>query len=261
VALNAVSNPVTIPNLTNVAEIAIGAHHACVMKTSGALGCWGANSSGQLGIGTTTNSATVQYASAQVSKLAMGDDFGCAISGSVRCWGNNASGQVGDGTTTNRPWPEWLGLTGMVSIAAGSAHACAVRGDGIVKCWGNNGYGQLGDDTFTNRNRPTQVPGITDAAEVVASANTTCVRHKDGSVSCWGLGSTGPLGDGAGDFSRPTPKKVLDLSGVLKLAAGHDNMYALLQDRRLFCWGSDEYGQCGAGSFGTRFTPVPSVIQ
>jgi alpha-tubulin suppressor-like RCC1 family protein len=49
-----------VPGLSNVEAIFVGgtAYHACVALTGGAVMCWGQNTYGQLGDGTTTNRAT-----------------------------------------------------------------------------------------------------------------------------------------------------------------------------------------------------------
>jgi alpha-tubulin suppressor-like RCC1 family protein len=41
--------------LTGVAAIAVGGFHSCALKTDGVARCWGGNSSGELGDGSTTN--------------------------------------------------------------------------------------------------------------------------------------------------------------------------------------------------------------
>ncbi len=49
------------------------------------------------------------------------------------------------------------GLSGVVSVSAGSEFACAVQDDGLVFCWGNNDFGQLGDGTEVGRTTPSAV--------------------------------------------------------------------------------------------------------
>ena len=44
-----------------------------------------------------------------------------------------------------------------IAVAAGSAHTCAVLGNGGVQCWGSNENGQLGTGDTTSRTLPTSV--------------------------------------------------------------------------------------------------------
>jgi alpha-tubulin suppressor-like RCC1 family protein len=46
--------PATTPTLTNARAIAAGIKHACAVVSDTDIECWGDNSSGELGDGTTT---------------------------------------------------------------------------------------------------------------------------------------------------------------------------------------------------------------
>ena len=48
--------PVRVPGLTNVVAIGAGAEHTCAVAADGSAWCWGDDTHGQLGDGTTTNS-------------------------------------------------------------------------------------------------------------------------------------------------------------------------------------------------------------
>jgi alpha-tubulin suppressor-like RCC1 family protein len=91
-----------------VQAISLGNWDNCAV-VNGDLQCWGASSCGELGDGSTTDSAVpvqVMGLTSGVVAIAAGDGHTCAVvNGGVQCWGRNDSGQLGNGSYTNSPVP------------------------------------------------------------------------------------------------------------------------------------------------------------
>ena len=148
-------------------SVASGWRHSCALKSSGQLLCWGRNNGGSLGDGTTVDSLIPrQVGSREYLGLSVpsAGEHTCAItsSGGLECWGVNKAGQLGEGTKGKQTRPTQVsGLTsGVVEVAAGKMHTCALLHGGDVRCWGNNHYRQFGNGTTTDSLVPTPVLGI-----------------------------------------------------------------------------------------------------
>ncbi len=158
-------DPREVLGLTSgVKAIVAGVFHTCALTAGGEVWCWGENLSGELGDGSYQSSPVpvkVGGLEAGIQAVVVGGSHTCVLTkaGGVKCWGGNAGGQLGDGTTTDRNVPaDVSGLTsGVVAIAAGGSHTCAMMSDGSVKCWGQNEEGQLGNGTNTSSNTPVNV--------------------------------------------------------------------------------------------------------
>jgi alpha-tubulin suppressor-like RCC1 family protein len=201
-----------------VVDIGVGTDSACAVLNTGGVRCWGDNTFGQLGNGTTEGSSTpvdvLQVAGA--TQVTVGDRFACATiaDGTAKCWGSNAKGNLGDGSVLDRTVPVLVsGLTDVRSMAAGHGSTCAITDAGGVQCWGQNTYGQLGNGTAKRSRIPTQVIGLTHGvAEVSPDRNHTCAATVEGAVLCWGKNGWHQLGDGT-DTDRLTPVAVLGVAG------------------------------------------------
>lgn len=115
-------------------EIAAGEHHSCARVASGRVFCWGRNTFGQLGDGTTTTRWTpvrVEGAwSSHAVQVGAGHSHSCLLrqSGRVACWGGNTHGELGDGTGIQRinPVPVQF-VSNVTRLATGIRHTCALR--------------------------------------------------------------------------------------------------------------------------------------
>jgi alpha-tubulin suppressor-like RCC1 family protein len=246
----------------NLSTVASGNDHVCALGSGGTVFCWGLNTWGQLGVGTTTTSAVPRQVLGISNAVEVGTSGGSSFArladGTVVGWGLHFGlGELGDGSRdTQQPSPvPVLGLNGTVDISTGGfAHSCAVRFDGTIRCWGYNAYGQLGDGTTANRVAPGLVVGITRAVEVSAGYLHSCARLEDGTVQCWGYNAYGQLGNGTTDNSL-SPVTVIGISNAVELASGTSHTCARLQDGSVQCWGYNAYGQLGDGTTTNRVAP------
>jgi hypothetical protein len=252
--------PVQIPVPANfaVTDIAAGMYHACSADAGGNMYCWGTNTDGQFGNGTTTSSATPVFVRGSISALAAGFSHTCALDsfGNVMCAGKNDVGQLGNGTGVNSLTFVNAWNAGALAIAAGQIHTCFIALDGTVRCFGGNYYGNLGDGTTTTRLSPVAVTGLSSVVQIATGAEHTCALLQGGTVSCWGAS---PYLGTAQNINQPLPVQVPGLSGVL---AVHSNFgihtCVNLSDDSVKCWGGNPYGQIGNGT--CDYAPKPTTV-
>ncbi|MBL0124814.1 MAG: Ig-like domain repeat protein [Betaproteobacteria bacterium] len=198
-------SPADVPGLTSgVVAMSAGHAHNCVVTAAGGVKCWGYNNTSALGDGTNIaryEPVDVVGLASGVAAVAAAHGHTCALTtvGGVKCWGANGSGQLGDGTNFDRSTPvDVSGLSsGVVAIATGGDHTCALTTTGGVKCWGSNAYGQLAADAATFvQLRPGDVIGLTTGvASITTGYAHTCAQTTSGYLMCWGNNSYGQLGD------------------------------------------------------------------
>jgi alpha-tubulin suppressor-like RCC1 family protein len=125
--------------------------------------CWGVNSQGQFGDGTTISSSTPVAAANDLlfGSVAAGSSYTCGVTtqGIGYCWGTNFVGQLGIGSTASPITvpAEISGLLHMKSISVLYDHSCGVTIDNVGYCWGTNSSGQLGTGTMVQSSVPMRV--------------------------------------------------------------------------------------------------------
>ncbi|MEK2688537.1 RCC1 domain-containing protein [Bdellovibrio sp. GT3] len=241
-------------------KVSSGEAHTCGITQSGILKCWGANYSGQLGIGSTINQSSPAIVDNGISyqMVVASIDHTCAItsSGILKCWGDNTSGQLGNGTNvaTNAPVVIDSGVT-FSSVAAGYEHTCAITTSGSLKCWGLNDSGQLGNGSMTSLSLPALIDIGFIYSSVTAGGSHTCAIQNSGQLKCWGKNDSGQLGTG-GTSSISSPNLVDGSTTYSMVSAFSDYTCGVTTTGSLKCWGYNGAGQLGNNTTTTLMTPT-----
>jgi alpha-tubulin suppressor-like RCC1 family protein len=268
-AIDFLTAPTRLPSMPGpgaIDEIAAGDTHLCVLRRDGGVACAGNSTGGLLGRSTVLSVATpTTVPLGAVSELALGSAFGCTRdgAGATSCWGSNLHGTLGDGTGQSRFEPVSVrGLTA-TQLAASFWSACALVSGRAPVCWGRNQSGQLGDGTRVTRAAPVPVnTPHTDWTRIRPSAAFSCGLRSTGEVLCWGANALGQLADGT-IVDHYTPDPVLGLpAGVVDIAVGDTHACAPTDAGGMFCWGSNGFGQLGAGvAGGNALRPTPVLAR
>jgi alpha-tubulin suppressor-like RCC1 family protein/putative cell wall-binding protein len=214
-------------DLSTVTQVSAGLAVACAVTSSGNVDCWGANTFGGLGIGSTKpirEDTPVEVEGvggtgdlSTVTQVSAGAWVTCAGTSTdhVYCWGTMPVAN----TSNERTPVEIVGVGGIgdlstvAQISAGALDACAAATTHHAFCWGANTTGDLGDGTTTVARTPVEVEGVggtgslSTVTQVSAGWSSTCATTATGHAYCWGANATGQLGDGTTTNAR-TPVAV-----------------------------------------------------
>jgi alpha-tubulin suppressor-like RCC1 family protein len=268
--------PVAVSGSLVFAQISAGEYSVCALTTGNVGYCWGQNSSGQLGNGSTA-STSKPVEEGPVNEVSIGGLFSCAIStagGGTYCTGQGTSGQLGNGSAANSLSPvEVTGSSSYTQLDAGFNHTCALSSAGAVYCWGDNTYGEDGNNTVTT---PEKTPvtvytggvmsGLT-LTQISAGGEHTCALSSAGAAYCWGDDTYGELGNSttssvAGTYDAPVAVATSGaLSGqtLTQVSAGQGFTCALDSTGIPYCWGNNASGQLGNGTTTSSDVPVAIV--
>jgi alpha-tubulin suppressor-like RCC1 family protein len=273
-------NPVTVPGLTGVTQIAGSGEHMMALLANGTVKTWGANLFGQLGIGTTAygkEDCSVNCRSlvpvavpglANVRAVFAGgaDNAALLSNGTVVAWGENKSGQLGTGDNRERTTPVVVrGLSNVKTLRLGGTatlggHIFALLNDGGVKALGYNGQGQLGIGTTVNRPSPVKVPALS-GARAISTSWTHSLALVGGKLLAWGNNANGELGVhttvlcGSAKTAKPCAKTpvAVPLAGANYIAAGYAAS-DVAAGEHAYSTGHNNYGQLGDGTRTDRRT-------
>lgn len=237
---------VTPPMSIAFRQLSLGWKHTCGLAQDGLVYCWGSNSHGQLGDGTTVDHLTIApvlQGELAFVELAAGADHTCARTreGATYCWGSNTRSELGDGSSVARSVPTAVAQAGtpVTALAAGSFHTCGLTSNGAAFCWGDNTFGELGIGTGDPmRSTPTRVvQGELIFRSLTANELHSCALTSAGRAYCWGSNASGEVGDGT-RATRTTPNAVSQGDQVfIALASGANHACGLTGEGSAICWG------------------------
>jgi alpha-tubulin suppressor-like RCC1 family protein len=260
----------TAAQVLSFSQVSAGEDYTCGVTTDNRAYCWGHNTQGELGDGTTTGRLTpVAVAGGlRFRQISAGYFTTCGVTTDYRayCWGANDLGEVGDGTTTPRLTPVPVaGGRQFRQVETNFEHSCGVSyPDNRAYCWGDNGDGALGNGTNTGpengnygpySSKPVAVVGTLVFRQVSAGYYHTCGVTTDNRAFCWGLNKYGQIGDSSTAFRRLKPSRVAPTRQFRQVDAGADFTCAVATDYRAFCWGNGRSGQVGNGKAYLSFWP------
>jgi len=274
------NTPQAVTGITKAASVASDgdsvAEGYCAVLSTGGMDCWGDNSSGELGNGTTGGPDAGGYDTPQavtgMTKAVSATNDGehapgyCALlsTGGMDCWGDNQFGELGNGTTggpdgnNGYDTPQAVtGITNALSITSDTDGYCAVLSTGGLDCWGNNTYGNLGNGTTVASDVPVAVTGISTAGSSAGDTyGNNCAVLSTGGLDCWGDNSAGELGNGttggpdAGGYDTPQATGITNAVSAISQGAGYGSYCAVLSTGGLDCWGDNQFGELGNGITG-----------
>ncbi|PID33443.1 hypothetical protein CR969_00700 [Candidatus Saccharibacteria bacterium] len=154
-----------------IKKISSKGYHVCAIASDDKLYCWGYNSDGQLGDGTTVDSnvpVAVDHSGAlsgkTIKQLVTGPKHTCVLASDDKayCWGDN-DGALGDGGWDSSSVPIPIDDSGALSgktikqLGTLSSATCALASDNRIYCWGDNYSGHLGNGSTTTSYVPVAV--------------------------------------------------------------------------------------------------------
>ncbi len=212
----------------------------CGLKVDGALYCWGVNSSGQLGDGTTTAALAPVRVGVEVGWTAVSQGFAFAggiRDGQVYFWGGTSNSRLGGSVPDDTVLKPVGSGTGWTDVDVGSTHACGVK-DTELFCWGDNNFGQLGDGTKVNRLLPRLIDTNWEWTAVALGSWHSCALRSTGIIYCFGRNNSGQLGKNHTDDTEFNyePNPSFGTQGWATVSAGGNGACAL-RGGQPYCWG------------------------
>ncbi|MDF2692429.1 MAG: hypothetical protein K0S65_812 [Labilithrix sp.] len=256
VATTTERTPVKLP-IPPAKKVAMGEVAACALVDDGVL-CWGSNSFAQIAPFTTAPAngvlgplAIPLPAGPPIRDLVVGKaSFVVRDDGTAISWGANPP-LARRSPLFPDPYPLATSLVGISAMDLISANACAAVG-GIGYCWGvptqNSGEQSPVERAFPEPVvTPEPIVQISTTGSYFKKPQRWCASAASGAAYCWGYNASGQAGDGTTNYAHK-PVNVGGLPApVVQVKTTTEATCALLTTGKVYCWGTNAYGQLGNG--------------
>jgi ubiquitin-protein ligase E3 A len=128
---------------------------------------------------------------------------------------------------------------------------------------GANASGALGTGDAAAALRPKRIRARRPWAQLALGDSHAAGISACGALYTWGLDDRGQTGHGEAGPPRLCPARVEALEGrsCVAVALGFEHSAVALSDGSVWCCGSNEYGQCGAGDGAPLAVPTPRLAR
>jgi len=223
----------TVPNLSGVSQVAVGNGVHCALA-SGVVSCWGINSQGQLGRGTTGGvdnvpAPVIGLPSAAIA-IAANHNSACALTAAdgAWCWGGNQYRELGNNTMTSSNAPVRVKFSGqwppVLSTISGPGPITSISTSGELAC--NATHAELTAPVFAVDVALPLCGLYVWGARGLAGPDTWGAQS---SGQAWLLVSHSESGDGS--FASPRTSTVVARNATLQIVATVTNTYVDGDDR------------------------------
>lgn len=221
------------PPVSDIVSVRTG-RIGCLLRVSGETSCWGRQ---PLGSDSMSSDTPVEVFDERSTSAIEVYTHSCLLheDRTVACFG--AAWIVGP----ESPWaltvptvvPGWAGV---VELALGERHVCALLESGRVSCFGRNHLGQLGNGTHLSSETPVLVAELEDAVAIGAGRDHSCAIRRAGGVVCWGSNEEHQIAaTGHRWFTRPT--EVAGVGDAVVVRGGGSRTCIVDSRGGLTCWG------------------------